>query len=223
MLAEYKPNTASLILADVKKAQRHASGYKITKEDIEKVLQIVAERPYGALTAITVNNLDIGDREIVLDVYWYSWRRKKWIDWSIKYRSFNSNNNLPSKFNIMLKDEQKDSIWNSVFTDRYHRYVDIMHSYRRLRQRGYVLPPDAKDIYVKNKKYGMILIECHRYSEYDQMYLCSPLGYIKVDPNTSSIDAAAKSVGLRIPRDKEKRTWENIEPSWVMVQQKKMQ
>jgi hypothetical protein len=86
-----------------------------------------------------------------------------------------------------------------------------------------VLPSDIENITVIDEKYGMVLIKCRRCGEYDQMYLCSPLGYIRVDPNTSSIDSAAKSIGIRIPRAKEKRTWENIEPSWVLAQQKKMQ
>lgn len=219
--AEYTPNAINQILASIKRMQKYTNGCKITKEDIRCALKQVEARPYGEIEISAISDTDFGEKRIMLYIYWYSWRRKKRLKWSVLYSYPSSDEKLPANVSIVLQNITKVSVWDTVFPERYRRYIDLCF-YRQLRQRGYVLPPDIENIVAIDEKYGMILIQCTRYGEHGCMYLCSPLGYAEMSYYIGSVYSAAMSIGVRIPRNKEKRIWENIEPAWVMTQLKKL-
>jgi hypothetical protein len=221
MPEEYNSNTANLISINVKKTQRHMIGTRITKEDINNALKEIEARSYGEVDVETFNDANIGKVKITLQFFWYGWRRKKWVDWQIACSHPASHEETYGGVRTTLKNIKKDSVWRTVFPERHRRYVGLC-LYRQLCRRGYILPPDIKDIVIVDDKYGMVLIFSRNTEGKYGRYLCSPLGYAKVEYYTGSVISAARSIGIRIPRDKEKRAWENIEPQWVIAQLQKL-
>jgi hypothetical protein len=220
---EYTTDTLDRIWAEVQELQTGVYSRRLTRDDIYKALQPVIAHPYGEIAI----NARCGGRKApkrgrrtVVWIFWYSWRRKKWVNWAC--RRIKTWPEDDQKGTIITEQYSRRAAWNEVFPERAHAYESIMLK-RRLIREGYVLPPDITDIYLYDEKYGMALISIRTVEEScSGIYLCSPLGYFKLDFYPANVYKAVKSLGIRLPKDTKKRTWENIEPAWVMAQLRKL-
>lgn len=213
---EYTADTLERIWADVQKLQNGFYSRRLTREDIYKALQPVIARPYGQTTL----DAHCGGRKApkrgkktLLQIWWYSWRRQKYIKWSCRRTLITpEDDQKPTK---ITEASLQYATWYEVFPDRVNAYESIMLK-RRLTRKGYVLPPDITNLYLYDERYGMVLVFSRNTEGEYGTYLCSPLGYFKVMPYTTRVYKAAKQLGIQLPRDTKKRVWENIEPAWVM-------
>jgi hypothetical protein len=220
MAIEYTPDTINDIWAGVQKIQGKRRVRALTRKDIKRALQTVETQPYGQITI----DARCGGRKVPqkgkktkLNIYWYSWRRKKWIVWWAACVSVKPEDDQQTV--IATKHGNKRSAWLLVFPDRCLEYNQLTTK-RRLIRRGYVLPPNIQNICVVEERYGMALItgqESGRYSA----YLCSPLGYIETDRCYTIYDTA-RNLGIKLPGNIENRTWADIEPQWIMAQLRKL-
>lgn len=227
MKEEYTADTLEHIWADVQEVQKDVRSRKLEWEDIYKAGQIMFVRPYGTMT------IDAGSRgrclpqsgpKTVLVINWYTWRGKKWARW-LAYRTAVKEEDAGSDIKIE-EDYDKATAWEALFPERYNKYRSLMYK-RKLTGQGIVVPQDAEIERIIDERYGMALIYARLHSKklagipYYSMHLCSPAGCIEVRYCTR-VYTAARYAGIQLPKNTKKRTWENIEPLWIMAAMSKL-
>jgi hypothetical protein len=226
MPIEYSPNTIEQIWDSVQEVQAISGVYKLAREDINAIAQLIDSRPYGEVIA-DVRAVDekiskASDRsKTTLHIAWYSWRRKKYIEW-VAYNCFTQSTGVKdSRQSTTIKqDYNKKHVWFLIFPHRYRQYQQIKTE-RYLVRKGYVVPTDLQDMYVQEELCGMALVNGSDIYGLDVSYLCSPLGYIETEYCYSIYDAA-KSIGIKMPKRATNCTWEDVEPQWVMARLQKL-
>jgi hypothetical protein len=216
---EYSSDTVERIWTEVQRIQAINDPYKLAREDIDAIAQLIDSHPYGEVIA---DSRAAGEKrprntyrnKTILHVAWYSWRRKKWVYY---YCHLQSTSMKDSRQPVMIKqDYNKEHAWFLVFLDRYRKYQRIK-AVRYLVRKGYAVPTDLQDMYVQEDRCGMVLVNGSNIYGIDVSYLCSPLGYIETEHCDRIVDAA-KSIGIKLPKNAKNCTWENIEPAWIVAQ-----
>jgi hypothetical protein len=224
MPIEYSSDTIEQIWDSVQKVQATSGVYKLARKDINAIAQLIDSHPYGEVIAdvraVDEKNPKTSDRsKTTLHIAWYSWRRKKYIEW-VAYNCLTQSASIKDRhqWTTIKQDYDKKHVWLLMFPYRYRKYQRIKTE-RYLVRKGYVVPADLQDVYLQEERCGLALVNGSDIYGLDVSYLCSPLGYIETEYCYSIYDAA-KSIGLELPDNAE--TWEDIEPQWVIARLQKL-
>lgn len=225
MPIEYSPNTIEQIWDSVQKAQATSSVYKLAREDIDPIAQLINSHPYGEVTldarATGGKNPKISYKsKTILHIAWYSWRRQKYIEW-VAYNCFTQSTRAKDSRQTTIKqDYNKEHVWFLLFPHRYRQYQRIKTE-RYLGRKGYAVPTDLQEMHVQEELCGMALVNGSDIYGIDVSYLCSRLGYMETEYCDRIVDAA-KSIGIELPNNAKNCTWKDVEPSWIMAQLQKL-
>lgn len=226
MKTEYSADTLERIWADVQELQESGIGRKILPEDLDYAAKKIESQPYGEIEiSAQCARKDFAwlDDNLQLNISWYSWRRKKYVKWRIGYMPVDKQDDFdPEGHRLPVRITEwlgKENAWRNVFGERCYKYRRLKFK-RQLMRDGYMIPHEADEINIKDQYAGMILIKC-KMPDGDAEYLCSPLGYIKVESaQYTYIHSIAFNAGIELPDDA--KTWKDVEPAWIMAQLRKL-
>jgi hypothetical protein len=208
----YTADVEAQIRQALNDAQQRCRTRLVNKQDFDKAIAYINDLPFGSVSvnggAVSLSYRHSADTTFV-GINWYTWRRQKWVYWSVgrnKARKVAYEN-----VDTLFLSQNKEWAYKTVFYDRYQKYRDIK-SRRRLRHSNCLLP-EQQLLKIIDTDGGMVLVETMKYDR----YLCSPLGYVKVNYAANTVYKAAKTLGITLPKQKKSRAWNKIEPLWIMA------
>lgn len=212
---EYTETLCTDLLKSLHELQKGCHARLLTDADIDCALSYVNQYQYGTVDAnggfVPKSYRHRADTTYLL-MSWYTWRKVIYIYVSIS-REPSIHESYGASKSLNFDDSKKrayEIVLTDKLTDRYKQYKNLKIR-RQLRYLNCILPYEM--LYkIFDIDAGMALVMTTTF----HIFLCTPLNYYEIREKSKTVYNAAKSLGITLPHNKSKRTWDNIKPLWIL-------